>query len=219
MKNQDNMSQILCFGCASIYEFPSDDDYTCPFCSYSIDGEKYKRILEYAKKAVYYGYEYRMAYEKQINDQGKITLKHALFDPVTLTCFIGIAALSGIIGNASYDILKKVIGEILNKSKKVPDNIGQDKMTFFSETNIEIFIQYIREYHQEKSSAVDEVNYEIEKEGIIWNLTDTLYPVLKRGKPTRDEIHEAVNKAFDKRKETKKLKNTDFESFWNNIEK
>ena len=159
-----------------------------------------------------------MSYEKQMNDQGKITRKSALFDPVTIFCFIGIAALSGIIGNASYNLIQKVIAKILKKSREVSDNIGQDKITLLNELNIEVFIQYINEYYLEKSSAVDEVNLEIEKERIIWNLTNTLYPVLQRGKPTRGEIHEALKRAFEKRKEIDKPKSDDFESFWNNIE-
>ena len=219
VENQDNLSQVLCFGCASIYNLSNNDIFTCPFCNYSIDEKIYRKIIKAAKTAVYYGYDYRRVYEKQINGQGKITQRFAISDPVAIFCFMGVAALSGVIGGAAYDLVKKVIVQIIEKSKDVPDDIGQAKIAQFSKDNIEIFIQYIREYHQNKLVTADEVNLEIEKERIIGNLADILYPVLKKSKPIKDEFNEAIDRLFNKGREIDELKIKDFESFWNNIEK
>jgi hypothetical protein len=219
MANQNTLSHALCFKCASIYTSSSADEYICPFCHYSIDEALYRKILNYAKIALYYGYDYRKAYEQQIHTDSKIAKKYALSDPVTVACFIGVAALSGIIGGASYDLVKRVIGKIMRSSKEFSDNIGQDKITVSNETDIKVFIQYIQEFHEGKSNAVDEIKSEIEKERIIWNLTDTLYPVLTEGNPSREQIHEAVKMAFDKYQNIDKPLPTDFDSFWEDVDR
>ena len=219
MTNQNTISHALCFKCASIYTISSADEYTCPICHYFIDEALYRRILNSAQIAVYYGYDYRKAYEQQLHTDGKIAKKHALFDPLTVACFIGVAALSGIIGGASYDLVKRVIDKIMKSSKEVIDNIGQYNITVSNETDIKVFIQYIQEFHEGKSSAVDEIKREIEKERIIWNLTNTLYPVLTEGNPSREKIHEAVKMAFDKYQDIDKPLPTDFDSFWEDVDR
>lgn len=218
MTDQNSLSLALCFKCASIYNLSRVDEYTCPFCHHSVDETVYTRILNYAKTVVYYGYDYRKEYEKQVYTNGKITKKHALFDPATIACFLGIAALSGVIGGSSYDLVKKVINKIMNNSKKIDHNIGQDKILITNETDIKIFLQYIQEFHAGKLSAVDEVKSEIAKETIIWNLTNTLFPVLSKGDPSREKIYEAVKKAFDDYKNADKPLPIDFDSFWEKID-
>ncbi|GAI21642.1 unnamed protein product, partial [marine sediment metagenome] len=52
-------------------------------------------MIKYAKNVVYYGYNYRKYYEKQIKDNGKITTKAHMSDPLAVACFLGVAALSG----------------------------------------------------------------------------------------------------------------------------
>ncbi len=219
MTNQNSLSHALCFKCASIYNLSSADEYSCPFCHYSIDEALYRRVLNYAKTAVYYGYDYRKAYEQQMHTDGKIAKKYALLDPVTIACFIGVAALSGIIGGASYDLVKRVIGKIMRSSKEVSDNIGQDKIRVSNETDIKVFIQYVQEFHEGKSSAVDKIKREIEKERVIWNLTDTLFPVLTEGNPSREKIHEVVKMAFDKYQNVDEPLPTDFDSFWEDVDR
>ncbi len=212
------MSYALCFNCASVYCLSNADEYTCPYCNHSIDAAFYKRIFDYAKIAVYYGYDYRKKYEEQVQADGKITIKYVLPDPVTVACFLGVAALSGIIGGASYDMVKKVIGRIIGGSKKIGRDVGQAKIHISNETDINVFVQYIQEFHDDKSSAVDEVKWEITKERIIWNLTNTLSPVLTEGNPSLEKIHEAVMKAFDEYQNIEMPLPKDFDSFWDDID-
>jgi len=55
---------------------------------------------------------------------------------------MAVAALSGVVGNASYDLVKLVIRKIRNS---VRDDSNLDIPR--SEQEIEIFIEYVREYH------------------------------------------------------------------------
>lgn len=218
MTKQNNISYALCFNCASIYPLTHDSQYICPSCGFAVDGRLYGRIIEYAKAAVYFGYNYRKFYEKQLDVNGKITKKAALFDPVTLACFLGVAALSGVIGNMSYDLVKKALRKITKNSNKLNKDIGQNKISFSKDSEINIFIQYVKEFHLDEFSTAGEIKYEINKERIIYSLTETLYPVLSKGTANREKIHEAVKEAFDKFSKADKPSIEDFDSFWKRIE-
>jgi hypothetical protein len=166
---------------------------------------------------LYYGFQYRRIYEKQIETTGKITAEHALADPAALSCFLAVAALSGIIGGVSYDLVKKVVRKILSNSQKLEQDIGQDRISMSHEMDIEIFVQYIEEFHTGKLNAVDEIKSEIEKEQICWILTDTL-PNPTKGPLSREDIREAVKEAFHKYQNLDKPSNKDFDSFWKEID-
>jgi hypothetical protein len=214
MTNQDSVSQVLCFKCASIYTPSSVDKYTCPFCHHSVDKAIYTKILNYAKTAVHYGYSYRKAYENQVLTEGSIATKYSLPEPVTVLCFAGVAALSGIIGNAAYDLVKRIISRLIASSTGVADGTGQTKIHISNETDIQVFIQYIKEFHEDKSAATPEIRWEVEKERIIKNLEHTLFPLLSEGtNPGREAIHEAIKAAVE---EDHNVRPTppDFDSFW-----
>lgn len=219
MTNEQDFSYAICFNCASLYSLSITDQYTCPYCKHSFDADFYKEILDYAKTAVYYGYDYRKKYEEQIQAEGKITTRYYLSDPFAIACFIGVAALSGIIGNASYDLVKKAIGKIKRSSEKIPHDIGQGKVEIFNETNINIFLQCIQEFHDDNLAATDEIKYEVAKERLISNLTKKMLPLLRtKSNPSQEEIHDAVSKAFNEYQNLQKPPSEGFDSFWKDVD-
>ena len=218
MSKANDKSYALCFNCASIYPLTQKAKSICTACGFEVDKALYDKVVQYAKTSVYYGYNYRKFYEKQIEADRKITKGAWAFDPATVACFLGVAALSGIIGNISYDIVNKAFKKIINNSKELNKDIGQKKISITNDAEINIFIQYIKEFHLGEYSAPDEVKFQIIKEEIICNLTDSLYPVLSEEKPTREKIHEAVEEAFNRNKKADKPSSEDFGSFWKKIE-
>jgi DNA-directed RNA polymerase subunit RPC12/RpoP len=217
MTNQKDISYALCFNCAAVYSLSDTSQYKCPYCKHSVDAELYKEVIDYAKTAVHFGYNYRKKYEDQIQTQGEINAHYCLSDPSSILCFIGIAALSGIIGNLSYDIVKKVIGKIIRSSKKVDYDIDETTMQLLNDFKIKIFVQYIQEFHTDSSTAVIKVKQEVEKERFIFSLTKTLYPAITGGNTSREQIHDAFLEAFNKYHNFKKPSHEVFDSFWQDI--
>lgn len=217
MKRRRETHQVLCFNCASIYIRSKGQRYICPHCKYSISKERYNHIKDYAKEVVYYGYEYRKAYENQICAYGKISSHYCISEPSSITSFLGIAALSGIIGGASYDIVKKAIGRILSYSKKNNRSKKQTRIIYSNKIDINIFLKNIQEYHTNRLATDDAVKSELVKEKFIVHLTNAISPTLKKGPPSHKKIHNAVMKAFHYSQNPEKPKSKDFKSFWNDI--
>lgn len=219
MTNENDASCAICFNCASLYIPSNAGQYTCPYCKHSFDVDLYEEILEYAKTAVYYGYDYRKKYEEQTDKDDKVTTTYCLNEPLAIACFIGVAAISGIIGNASYDLVKKVVGKIKRSSENIPQDIGQWKQEIFIETNINVLVQYIQEFHADKLETTDEIKYHIGKERLISSLTALmLSKMLTEKNLTQKDIHNTATRAFDEYHNLKKPCAETFDSFWKDVD-
>ena len=217
MTDMKYISYALCFNCASVYKLSNKNKLKCPYCKHCIDIELYKKILSFAKTAVHFGYVYRKKYEEQIQTADEIKTVYCLPDPSAVACFIGVAALSGIIGGAAYDTVKKVISKIMESSKKINQDKGKSKIKIQNDDDIRIIFQYTQEFYTDTISAVDEVKYHIEKERFIHLLTEKL--TVNGDAPSKKEIQDAVSKAYDEYRNCKKPSAEDFNSFWNDIDK
>jgi hypothetical protein len=218
MIKRKNPEYALCFHCASMYTIPKSGKYVCPYCGLSTSKLQYHSIIEYASNAVYYGYNYRKKYEMQLQKKGKITVRYCLPDPSTIACFIGVAALSGIIGNVSYDLVKKIIQKILKNKLSESNSGSKQKIKLANKIEINTFIQFIREYHSNEFTTNSEVKYEIDKEQLINHIGKFVLPTLLKGNPKSKEIHNAYVKAIKTRPTKKKLKTRDFDNFWQKFE-
>jgi hypothetical protein len=174
-------------------------------------------MLDYSKNVVYFGYDYRKKYEEQVNSKGMISIRYSLPEPGTIACFLGVAALSGIIGGASYDIVKEVIRRIISGSKKNTHDKSKARIQIFNETDVNIFFQYIQEYHTDKMATNDDVKQEITKEKFISHLANATAPALMKGKLTPEKIHDALKKAAKTYQNIEKPNPQDFSSFWKNM--
>jgi len=173
--------------------------------------------MNYAMSSVYYGYDYRKKYDKQITEKGEITTVHALSDSATILNFLAVAALSGIIGGISYDAVKKIFRQILNLAKNCKENIGQDKIEFYVDNDIDIFIQMIKEFHFDFEGVSPAVKSEIIKEMIIWELTDSVFSIKKNGQISKEEIFEKLKQVIERVEHTKTLSKQDFIDFWDKV--
>ena len=106
----------FCFKCANVYTRKKGQPlFKCPECKTVQNQFKYKKFSSIAHDAFRYGYSYREVYENQFQKEGEITTFYCLAQASEYLNFIVLAVLSGIIGNFSYDIIKKVIKRIASK--------------------------------------------------------------------------------------------------------
>jgi len=217
MSKSADKTYALCLNCASIFPSTREAKLVCMSCGFEIDRTFYEKLFEYSKTSVYYGYNYRKYYEKQIEDDGNIHTFASLSVPVTVACFLGMAALSGIIGNIATDIVKKAFKKIMANSEQLNKDIGQNNINITNDTDINIFIQYVKDYHTSEYNTSDEVKYHIVKEEVIDNLSDKLCPTIAQGKPSLEKIQKAVEEALKSSEKTDKLSVEDFREFWKRL--
>jgi len=140
--------EYLCTNCGHI-----NQTINCSNCDYKINQEDYEKLREYAKRAVHYGYQYRVEYEKQVSENGNVNVKYSLFQPDTWYEWLAMAALSGLVGTYATDLVKFVGKQILSTLQPKIDNqtLNQEEqkiVNFLSDNNqLNKFTIYINNYY------------------------------------------------------------------------
>lgn len=210
------LSHTLCFSCGEIFPASGGEKLLCRKCGFSVGYNSYYKIMNYAMHTVYYGYYYRRAYEEQLFDEGDITTHYALIDPSDLACFLAVSALSGIIGNLAYDLIKKAIHAINQKFRTLGCEIDQSLISLSSEKDIIIFIQYIQEFHSDSEQIPSKIKRAILEEIISWEVADMFS---KHNPQTKEEIKDILRKAFLNINNINKPSRKDFINFWKQLKK
>ncbi len=142
----------LCLNCGHInYKRETN---VCESCNYENDLKEYNKFSEYAKRAVQYGYQYRVVYEQQLAIQGEIPVRYSIVNPETYFELLAVAALGGIVGNSAYDLVKHVAKQIHNRlTKKQKDaelTPEEQDLIILMEDNVFLnkFIVYIQSYYK-----------------------------------------------------------------------
>jgi len=126
---------ILCIACANVVRDRGKSVLVCPECHFRIGRARYERIRSYAETATRFGYAYRRHFESRPpkNVHPSISVDDALL-------FAGLAAVGGIIGNASYDVVKAFARRVfLNVAAKIK---GDQR-----DYEVEEVVEYVQEYH------------------------------------------------------------------------
>lgn len=90
---------------------PTFPRVACPACGAPIDVDELVGLYEYAAETHYYGHQYRVVYEAQFKESDTDT-RYSLQFAGEAFGWIMLAMLSGVLGNAAYDVLKVVISRI-----------------------------------------------------------------------------------------------------------
>jgi DNA-directed RNA polymerase subunit RPC12/RpoP/transcriptional regulator with XRE-family HTH domain len=212
----NEVRNILCFKCAEIFSATNSRNYTCPSCGFKITSIKYSKIVNRAYSAVYFGYLYRLEYEKQISKKGEVVEHYQMAPPPELLLFIGVAALSGVIGNLTYDLLKNAIQWIIKSWCSRHRSPSAHKYEKWSNADLELFVKYIAEYHYEKIPA--EIDGLIKKEQIICAISTGIIRHARENENwDRSSIAKAMKEAMERLNRQNRLYEKDFSCFWKEI--
>lgn len=168
----------LCINCGHV-NFDTETK-VCANCHVENDMEQLKALCEYANRAIHYGYQYRVEYEHQVHTQGKITLKYSLLSPSNYLEWIGVAALSGVLGNLVYDIVKHVANQIY---QKLTIKQQQEKLSNKDEEVLNIvgnnatlikFTIYVQQYYKGMPNINIKAEEGITEEEIVHAVTDDI---------------------------------------------
>ncbi len=208
---------VMCFSCANIYRIKKGKKAVCPDCGFVVKRSTYERLLKYASEAVQFGYDYRRCYERDYRKDRKLETRHFLLIPAVVWNFIALAALTGIIGGASYAFVKKVIRKIGEKMPNVAG--GCDKKLYNllnDDKKLENFIQYIEDFH----SGFPRLNQKIK--GVI------IQEILTNKASEISEERKAKKKIDAKRVAAEAIRSvilkvrpqrSDYKDFWNRLAK
>lgn len=104
-------TNLLCLCCGHLLSREEVAD-TCPICVSKIDAGELLSLYEYAAHVYYYGHQYRLAYETQQQPEQRV--RYHLGFAGEAFAWTMLAVLSGVVGNAAYDLVKVIIANIRN---------------------------------------------------------------------------------------------------------
>ena len=228
MDHKEDDFRKICFHCASIYEMEDGEILTCPVCGRSIPTSEYERVMQGIRQAVFGGWTCREEYEGA-EDDGKRYYTEPCGEMLN---FVAVAVASGLIGNMSYDIVKKVFCKIVSYLKRSKKNCEDETLAAFLESpeKIKKFSEYISAYYDEYEGAdaktknaimeevfVDHVSHIIDGLIKMRHKDIDIEKVMEDSPHTREEIMKMVLEIRNK-VNVKRLEEEDFKGFWDDID-
>lgn len=134
---------ILCLACATIFASGRGKIGRCPKCGWSVNVSDYHELFAEAGRVLRFGVLYRIVFEKDLEEDGEVRSMACLHEAPQWLIFCALAVLSGIIGNASYAAVKRVIHRVLPK-----DDSARHYTTIVSFDDVQIhrLMTFARDY-------------------------------------------------------------------------
>ena len=198
----------ICFYCATIFRSTSEV-LECPNCNRKIPISEYEKVLMNVRDVVQYGWNYRLEYEKLLKKNNKIDRHFSLEQYIGIINFVALAIMSGMIGNFSYDIVKKVIEKVYAQVKKSGNKkyIAELQRT---EQKIDLLAQYIDDFCNHPENINEEVKNAIDEEIIIDKLTE----IICNSEFNKNQDHNLKNNL-----KKDNVQSLSFEDFWKDIDR
>ena len=116
------------------------------------------------RQAVFRGWTYRIEYENEENGRRYYTEQCG-----EILNFVALAIVSGIIGNLSTDVVKKVFSKIVRHLRQSKKNKEDNVLTSFLESpeKIEKFAEYISAYYDEYDGTDTKTKNAIMEEAFV----------------------------------------------------
>lgn len=222
------MENLICIRCASVYEPSKDELYRCPKCSFVVKKEFYNKLINYAKGAAEYGYIYRLTYEQDY-ERDKTLSKRYKLSAEEIWTFCALAALSGIIGNVAYDVLKGATKKIIDqfKSKGDSGDINEIEDVMNNSDKFDLFIYYLTDYYNGMPNVNPAIRDTIVEEIQADSFSDTMSTLMASlEKPERiSQKHQDINKILKETLSQEEItsdvqtpEQSDFDEFWQMFE-
>lgn len=216
---------ILCFNCASIFPDNNNRTLNCPVCESSFERDLYLYMISYASEAATFGHAYRVAYEK-LHRCGNLKYTRHQIIVSDIWTFAAVAALSGIIGNIAYDVVKLAIFNIIKSLQKKDESPSISVPRLLRSTEgVDIFMNHIRDFCNNLDSIDPEVRNAIIEEMVV-DITVNLrfaddntkrVKGLSLNPQSADELEEMLMRPLITSSITKKPAKRDFKGFWCNL--
>lgn len=115
--NGKNALRIVCLQCGKLDLSTEDGRVRCTNCHFTLTRKRYDKLIDDGRQIVLFGIKYRLEYEMQITTNGNIFRKHAFHEPTIIEAAVAII-VSGVVGNAAYDLTKTVLVSLYTQLKR-----------------------------------------------------------------------------------------------------
>lgn len=165
MVTTKTVSQALCLGCAQIIPSCDAENFSCSFCGFEHSGPVQRKLLHYAASAAHYGYLYRGLYEKELEENGEIPAYDIAPVSDALT-WMALAALSGIIGGASWELAGAAVRCIFKQiDREKPDSLQVKALQ--DPEKLKKFLLYIQDFVEGLQAADPRIRSSVLTEMVI----------------------------------------------------
>lgn len=185
---------FMCFDCAGLDVHVLNDRLVCAKCNWSMSTEAYQAMAEYANRCYYFGYIYRDMYELAYSKDNNIKIRYSLIQPSNYEELIAIAVVSGVVGNASWDVVKLAIKKIICWLRG--HLVDEDKVKKLESIDIDKVMKFIDEYCNSPKSIEREVLRAVVEEEVVDEMTKEYSKYIRKddcGNIDADSIKRIMN--------------------------
>ena len=216
----------ICPTCAT-FELQNDKGFECVNCGTVHNTRHLKITHDYAAYVYLYGHLYREDYQKQVDKHGEVKIYYCL-EPDSIYKFIGLAMLSGVIGNLAYDLIKtaslKIIAEynmIFEKNHEISEEELNNIYRSF-----EIFLKHSDQIDKEvMDGIIQEVlahkSGKVLKKLAMNNIQSMIKSnprEIERIRQENTELIKIMSKTIRKKiRKKQEAENEDFSNYWGRI--
>ena len=140
----------ICTHCLSLNVRKVDRYIKCQVCSNAQSIIKYNRDLKNAEEIVRFGYQYRKRYEYDLKHNPNSKKAYYLIELNEVFSFLGLAVISGIVGNYSYAKLKLILNRLINEPLIIEIKDKEFQRFLKSDNQQRKFLKYIKEYRKKE---------------------------------------------------------------------
>ena len=216
-------TRALCLSCGEIADFPQEQIASCTECGAELDRKAILRLYEYAAETYYYGVQYRRYYEEAYAKDDRPPKPSLLFDGEAFA-WVMLAALSGVVGNAAYDLVKAVANRVFEDvaAGKLPTR-NYSPMLELSDDELGEIIGSAREYRNGMDGLTKEVRAAIAEEIVADSVShnpaiaNELMKLMRRDKVTqkhRKRFAELFRKSMVAHQQRSRLSASSFSGLW-----
>jgi hypothetical protein len=213
----------LCLSCGTLVIPDGAASTPCHACGSEQVAVQWHRMRRFAEYVVRFGFQYPEQYRKDYEAERDSRVRYFLLPPHEILVFVALAVLSGIVGNASYDLVKAVVRRI----KATFDSETHADLPVIDDAFVEQLDQCFRDFLSGMRDLTPEARLAVIEEIIVDRMTDFLmtHPEEQLRLAAAETPEQSVEiwldlfrRAQQEQPELLKAEPADFHDLWTNID-
>lgn len=212
----------VCTSCATLNEGGLEGAHACTKCGAHLDSPSSSALYRYAEATIYYGYQYRSLFERQKGEPNPP--KFSLSFIGEAFTFVALAAISGVIGNLAYDIIKSAMVRIRDQAREVEvEGRGYEALAALTDDDLDLIYEYSKSYVQAFEDLERTIREDIQEEIMADAVGDAvaqnpellnILAIRECSEEDTSAFVEAITAAMKKQPYTQKPSASAFKNFW-----
>lgn len=165
--NASVAERAICLSCATVFQSDYESDLDCVSCGRIIPRQRYTRLVRSAAAAARYGFQYRDRYRADAQN-GPLHSRYCLAALDAVFTWIALAVISGVLGNASWESIQKVIKKILDSNATMTGESHNAVIELIEDTDkLERFATDVLAFNRRVRIESDLIEAAVEEEYVV----------------------------------------------------